>query len=136
MLRWEYAEPFHYLIILNNGRILIRDDEKKTRIDTRSNKLFAEINEIIIGCVQGNLFNDDRKFSAAFFENNRGYLIKLKPLTSKLKEFLSEIRLYLDKNDCTVTRLEMLESSGDFTGIDFSGKKMNLPIPDDKFRIP
>jgi len=57
-LRWEYTEPFHYLIILNNGLILIQDEEKKSKIDIRNNKMFAEINSIIIGCVQGNLFND------------------------------------------------------------------------------
>ena len=135
-LRWEYSTPFRYLIILNNGKIFIQDEERKTKIDIRSNKLFAEINEIIIGSVQGNLFNDEKKFTASFFESKRNYLVTLKPLTSKLKEFLSEIRLYLDTADFSVIRLEMHESSGDFTGIDFTGKKMNLPIPDEQFRTP
>ena len=61
-LRWEYTEPFHYLIILNNGTMLIQDEEKKNRIDIRNNKMFSEINYIIMGCVQGNLFNDEKKF--------------------------------------------------------------------------
>ena len=135
-LRWEYTEPFHYLIILNNGTMFIQDEEKKSRIDIRNNKMFAEINSIIMGCVRGNLFNDEKKFLPSFFENSRSFMVKLKPLASNLKEYLSEIRIFFDKNDLTVTRLEMHEPSGDYTNIDFSGEKINANIPDEKFLVP
>jgi outer membrane lipoprotein-sorting protein len=135
-LRWEYTDPFHYLIILNNGTMFIQDEEKKSRIDIRNNKMFAEINSIIMGCVRGNLFNDEKKFLPSFFENSRSFMVKLKPLASNLKEYLSEIRIFFDKNDLTVTRLEMHEPSGDYTNIDFSGEKINANIPDEKFLVP
>jgi len=134
-LRWEYTDPFRYLIILNNGKIFMQDEEKKSTLDIRNNKIFAEVNAIIIGSVQGNLFNDEKKFLPSFFENKGNYLVKLKPLTPNMKEFLSEIRIYFDGNDLSVTRIEMHESSGDFTKIDFTGKKINTNIPDEKFRI-
>jgi outer membrane lipoprotein-sorting protein len=134
-LRWEYTDPFHYLIILNNGKIYIQDEEKKNTLDIRSNKMFAEINAIILGSVQGNLFNDEKKFLPSFFEYKGNYLVKLKLLNPNMKEFLSEIRIYFDGNDLSVTRIEMHESSGDFTKIDFTGKKINTDIPDEKFRI-
>jgi outer membrane lipoprotein-sorting protein len=135
-LRWEYTDPFHYLIILNNETMLIQDEEKKSRIDIRSNKMFAEINTIIIGCVQGNLFNDEKKFLSSFFENNKSFMVKLKPLAANLKEYLSEIRIFFNKDDFTVTRLEMHEPSGDYTNIDFTGEKINVNLPDEKFRLP
>jgi outer membrane lipoprotein-sorting protein len=135
-LRWEYTEPFHYLIILNNGTMFIQDEEKKSKIDIRNNKMFAEINSIIMGCVQGNLFNDEKKFLPSFYENSGSFLVKLKPLASNLKEYLSEIRIWFDKNDLSVTRLEMHEPSGDYTKIDFSGNKINTNIPDEKFLLP
>jgi outer membrane lipoprotein-sorting protein len=135
-LRWEYTEPFHYLIILNNGTMFIQDEEKQSRIDIRNNKMFAEINSIIMGCVQGNLFNDEKKFLPAFYENSGSFLVKLKPLASNLKEYLSEISIWFDKNDLSVTRLEMHEPSGDYTKIDFSKKKINTNLPDEKFLLP
>jgi outer membrane lipoprotein-sorting protein len=134
-LRWEYTEPFHYLIILNNETMFIQDEGKKSRIDIRSNKMFAEINTIIMGCVQGNLFNDEKKFQSAFFENNNAFMVKLKPLASNLKEYLSEIRIFFNKDDFFVTRLEMHEPSGDYTNIDFSGEKINTNLPDEKFLV-
>jgi len=135
-LRWEYTDPFHYLIIINNETMFIQDEGKKSRIDMRSNKMFAEINTIIMGCVQGNLFNDEKKFLSSFFENSASFMVKLKPLASNLKEYLSEIRICFDKNDFSVKRLEMHEPSGDYTNIDFSGNKINANIPDEKFLVP
>jgi outer membrane lipoprotein-sorting protein len=136
MLRWEYTEPFRYLIILNNGMMYVQDEDKKSKTDISSNKVFSEINGIILGCVQGNLFNDESKFRPAFFENSRQYLVKLKPVAKGLQSYLKEIDIYLDKNEMSVARLVMHEPSGDFTKIDFSGTKINGIIKDDKFIIP
>jgi outer membrane lipoprotein-sorting protein len=135
-LRWEYTDPFHYMIILNNGTLITQDEEKKNKIDIRNNKMFTEINFIIMGCVQGNLFNDEKKFISSYFENNRYYLIKLRPVESTLKEYISEINISFDKNDLSVTRLEMNEPSGDYTIIEFTGENINAEIPDEKFFVP
>jgi outer membrane lipoprotein-sorting protein len=135
-LRWEYTEPFHYLIILNNGSMSIQDEERKSKTDVENNKVFAEINAIIMGCIQGNLFSDEKKFRSAFFESSGTYLVRLTPLAPNLKEYLSEIEIWFDKKDLTVARLEMHESKEDYTRIDFTGKKINASIPDDKFLLP
>jgi outer membrane lipoprotein-sorting protein len=134
-LRWEYTDPFHYLIILNKGTIYTLDEDKKSKIDLRSNKMFTEINAIMMGCVQGNLFNDEKKFSSQFLENSNQYLVRMKPLDTNLKSYLSGIWIYLDKKDMTVTRLEMHEPSGDNTMVDFLQKKLNIPLADDKFLL-
>jgi outer membrane lipoprotein-sorting protein len=60
----------------------------------------------------------------------------MKPLASKLKEYLSDIEIFFVKNDLSVSRIEMHEPSGDFTKIDFSEKKVNNTIPDEKFLTP
>lgn len=134
-LRWEYTQPYPYLIILHNDKILVRDDSKVSKFDVQSNKVFREINTIILGCVQGTLLQDARRFSSVYLENSDLFMVKLTPLTSPMKESLSEIRIFFDKNDLTVTRLEMQERSGDYTNIVFSQKKFNIPYPDDTFKI-
>ncbi|MCX6250627.1 MAG: outer membrane lipoprotein carrier protein LolA [Bacteroidetes bacterium] len=132
-LRWEYLQPFSYLIIFRNDKILIQDESKKATLDVNSNKMFGEINRIMIGCVQGTLLADEKNFKSQYFENNTNFLVKVFPLMPGLKELLKEIWIYFSKSDYTVTRLEMHESSGDYTMIDFTDKKVNDPIPDEKF---
>ncbi len=129
-LRWEYTDP---LIIFRDDRIFIRDEEKETRFDTRENRMFGEINAIILGSVRGNLFSDEKRFSSAFFESPSQVLIKMKPLSPQLKEYLDEIRIFFDKSDMTVAALEMQELNGDYTKIVFTSKKLNTNIPDEKF---
>ena len=133
-LRWEYTEPFSYLVILKDDKIFIKDEDKANQFDVNSNKMFSEINNIMIGCIRGSILKDDKGFRASYFENTSYFMVKLHPLTG-LKEFLKEIRIYFDKNDYTISKLEMYESSGDFTKIDFIDKKINTPVPDEKFNF-
>ncbi len=135
-LRWEYTDPFKYLFILNNGKVFIKDDQKQNKFDVRSNKMLQEINVILMGSVQGTLLNDEKRFTPSFFENAAAFVVKLKPRTSQLKAFLSEIVITFDKKDYSVTRMDMNEPSGDFTVIDFVGKKINTLTDDEKFIIP
>ena len=131
-LRWEYTEPFSYLVIFKDDKIFIKDEDKSNQFDVHSNRMFSEINDIMIGCVKGTILKDDKNFSALYFENNTRFLVKLYPLKPALKQYLNEIWLYFDKTDCTIAKLELFESS-DFTKIDFIDKKLNVPVPDEKF---
>ncbi len=134
-LRWEYIEPFKYLIVINNDNLLVRDDNKENRINLQSNKVFREVNNIIIGTVQGTLLNDTKNFQASFFDENSFYLCKLVPLQSKLRESLNEIWIYFNKIDYTVDKVDLRESSGDYTRITFESKKLNLPVSDEIFSV-
>jgi outer membrane lipoprotein-sorting protein len=134
-LRWEYTEPFSYLVIFKDDKIFIKDEDKSNQFDIHSNKMFNEINDIMIGCIRGSILEDHKNFSVVYFENAGSYLVKLHPLMRNLKEFLNEIRIYFDKIDYTISKLEMYESSGDFTKIDFTDKKLNTPVPDEKFNF-
>jgi len=134
-LRWEYLDPFKYLIIINNDNLLVRDDNKENRFNLQSNKVFREINKIIMGAVQGTLMNDVKNFNSSIYDENSFYLCKLIPLNSKVKESISEIWLYFNKNDYTVDELELRESSGDYTRISFVSKQLNPPLSDEKFSV-
>jgi len=134
-LRWEYLVPFKYLIIINKDKLLVRDDNSENRFNLQSNKVFREINNIIMGAIQGTLLDDTKNFQSSLFDENSCYLCKLVPINSKLKESLSEIWLYFNKNDYTVDKLDLRESSGDYTRITFVSKQINTPLPDEKFSV-
>ncbi len=133
-VRWNYTTPFRYLIIINGQKMYINDEGKEKQYDMKSNKMFREINKIVVGTVQGNLFSSP-DYKSEFFENSGFYLVKMVPVDAKMREFIREIELYFDKKDLTVARLKMHEQESDFTLVNFSAKKVNMGIGDELFLI-
>lgn len=133
MLRWEYTDPFKYLIIMNKGKVLIKDDSRENKYDMQSNKMFQEINKMIVGSVQGKILTTG-EFKYKFFQSDKYYLVELQPLAKNMKNFIKTIYIYFDKN-YAVAKLNMEELSGDYTNITFANRKENVPIADEKFLI-
>lgn len=133
-VRMEYNQPFKYLMILNKDKVYVKDGQKESRVSTKSNKLFQQINRIMIDCMQGTaLGNTD--FTTRVFENKNAALIELVPVTKGLKELFKSINVVVDKKDFSVTSIEMKELSGDNTIIRFTNKEPNAIIPDTMFTI-
>jgi outer membrane lipoprotein-sorting protein len=132
-IRWEYLEPYKYLIIITNDKLYTRDDKNQKQYDIQSNKMFQEMNRFISGCIQGDILKNDKDYSTEYFENSKLYYVKLVPRAEKMKQMLNEVQIYFDKNDLTVSRLKMVEPGEDYTKIDFLNKKLNVEIPLEKF---
>ena len=41
-LRWEYTSPYQYAFILNNDKVLIKNNQRNDVVDVKQNKLFKE----------------------------------------------------------------------------------------------
>lgn len=134
-LRWEYNAPLNYLIVLHQGKISIKDEDKVSSYDLSGNKTFEKVNEMIIGSIQGNLLLEEQDYRYEFKESKQQYLVELFPIKAKVQEFMKSIRVYFSKKDYSVQQLQMIEQSGDFTRITFSNKKINGNISDAVFRI-
>jgi outer membrane lipoprotein-sorting protein len=132
-LRWEYTYPFSYVIVISGERITIGEEGDIRSFDSRSNKVFAEINRIIIGSVQGTLLNDETSFRASFSKDTEHYVVTLFPLLPQLKESLEKIVIRFNRNDFTVDNLDLFEPGGDRTKIHFSTKRINQPVADEMF---
>ena len=132
-VRWEYIQPYKYLIIINNDKIFIKDQHQKKQYDSQSNKIFKEINNFMLGCIQGSILNKEKEYKIDFFENDKLYYVKLIPKSEKMKQIMSEIQIYFDKKDLSVSKLKMVEDGGDFTNIEFSNKKLNINVSEEKF---
>ena len=52
-VRMEYTQPFKYLMILNKDKAYVKDGAKESKVSTKSNKMFQQINKIMIDCMQG-----------------------------------------------------------------------------------
>lgn len=134
LLRWEYFSPSKYLIVINKEKVFIKDEKKTTKYDMNSNKVFKEINDIMISCVQGTIFKSS-KFKTSYFENEKYYKLEMTPNTKNMKDSFKKINLYFDKTITSVSKIEIIEASEDFTLIEFLNKKLNAPISENSFII-
>lgn len=132
LLRWEYTTPFSYIIIINNGKFKIKDGEKTTTFDVKSNQVFGELNDILINTVNGSLMKSN-KFEIEMSENKKSYQVKLNPKLKEMREFLKNIYLYFSKEDLTVFEIKMIETEKNFTSIKFYDKKINKDINNQLF---
>jgi len=133
-LRWEYASPSKYLIVINKEKVIIKDEKKTTKYDMNSNKVFKEINDIMLSCVQGTIFKSN-KFKTSYYENDKVYKLELIPQVKNMKETFKKINLYFDKNVTSVAKMEMIENNDDLTSLDFINKKLNVPVAETIFII-
>jgi outer membrane lipoprotein-sorting protein len=134
MVRMEYTQPFQYLMIINNNNVFVKDGQKENKISTGSNKLFQQINRIMVDCVQGTALNNNN-FKVSVFENGQFFLVELVPSAKALAEYFRNIHLFIGKKDYSVMKIEMHELSGDYTSINFINKELNVTIPDALFAI-
>jgi outer membrane lipoprotein-sorting protein len=134
MLRWEYTSPYSYLIAINKDKMFIKDNGKVNKYDINSNKMFKSINEMMVATVQGNLLNN-KDYRPKYFESDKFFLIELTPVQKATKDFLKNIYLYISKTDYSVEKVKMTEPSDDYTSIDFTNRKTNQPIADEKFTV-
>ncbi len=134
-LRMEYIQPYPYLMILNGGKIFVKDGQKENQFSANSSKIFQQVNRILIDCVSGNMLNNP-DFQARIYENAGSFLIEFQPVAKNLKELYKNINIVIDKKEYTATVVEMIEVSGDKTIIRFQNKVLNASIPDSVFNIP
>lgn len=130
----EYVKPFVYTMVLNGDKMMVRDGQKESQINVKSNKLFQQVNRIMIDCVQGTIL-DSKDFTSRVFENEASFLIELTPVARNLREFFQTIVLTVEKKDYSAHSIEMNEPSGDTTTILFTDKKLNATIPDAVFAL-
>lgn len=133
-LRLEYKEPFTYIMVMNGGRMMTDNGEKKSEYDLKSNKIFSEINNLIISSVKGNILNN-ASFRSELFENQEKLFIKLTPLDKELVKYIKSIGMFVSKKDYMVEELLITEQSDDYTQIRFTNKVINEEIPAASFNL-
>lgn len=134
LVRMEYKTPFKYLVVINKSNVLIKDEQKENKVSSKSNKLFQQINKIIVDCVQGTAL-DNPDFTVKIFEGKNGYLVELSPKVKTMKDLFKNINVIVEKKDLTIFRMEMIEQTGDNTIINFLNKELNTDMPDALFAI-
>jgi outer membrane lipoprotein-sorting protein len=133
-VRMEYNQPYAYLMVINKDKVWVKDGQKENKVSTKSNKLFQQINKIMIDCMQGTALNNP-DFKTRVLESKTGYMVELTPVVKNMKDLFKTVNVIVDKKDYSVTSIEMHEPAGDDTIIRFVNKELNTTIADALFDI-
>ncbi|MDB5258269.1 MAG: outer rane lipoprotein carrier protein LolA [Chitinophagaceae bacterium] len=131
-LRLEYTSPSYYLVVMAAGKMLIKDGDKKTKIDGKGSKMFSQIQNVMAGVLGGQM-TDNKDFKYELYKGETNYKVRLFPQTGAIKDLLKEVEFITNKTTLKALSMTMLERSGDVTVMKFKNVKMNTPIDDKVF---
>ena len=133
-LKWKYNKPYNYSILFANNKVSINDQGNKSSVNMGSNKMFEKLNKLIVGTVNGNLF-DDKEFTISYFKTKEYCIAKLVPKTEAIKKYIAQVDLYFPVNEYTVSQVKLTEPSKDYTRIQFKNKVINAKIDNSVFTL-
>ena len=73
-----------------NYQKLTKEEKKTSKYYMNRNKVFKEINDIMLSCVQGTIFKS-AKFKTMYFETDKYYKLELWPQAKNMKETFKKI---------------------------------------------
>ena len=134
MLRWEYTSPYSYLFIMNGEKVLLQSSTSTTTGDVASNRIYRMIARIMVDTITGKSLDGGGDFSVKMETSSKGNVAVLTPLKREIKSMFKEVRLHFDDSDC-VSKIELVEGTGDKTVISLSGVKYNAPVSASLFEV-
>lgn len=134
-LRWEYTAPYVYVFLLNGNQVLLRNDSRTDVIDLEQNKLFREIARLMMSSIAGQCVTDDRTFQASVKETSEQWIVTLVPLKRDIRQMWTKLLLHFNRDTEVLEKVEMCESSGDYTVITLRNVKRDQPIDREIFSI-
>jgi len=128
MVKWEYVTPFKYSILFKDEMLFINDEGEKTNVDIGSNKMFKQLNNLIVKSVKGDMF-DENEFDITYFKKGANSEVHFSPKDKKLSKYIKAFHITFDIEG-DVVELKMIESSEDYTRIVFNNRTVNIILPD------
>ena len=124
-----------YLIVINGSKLKIVSDGKKSIMNLSSNKMMAQMQDMLTACMIGDLSKMSSNYLLEYFEDARYYLVKIKPTNKAVQAYIAGIEIYLDKKDMSVHKLRLSETATNYTEYEFYNKKFNSLKNETKFAI-
>jgi len=126
LVKWEYVAPFKYSVLFKDETLFINDEGNKSNVDIGSNKMFKQLNKLIISSVKGDMF-DEVEFTIEYFHKDQNSLVYFSPRDKKFAKYIQAFHItFNSKGD--VIEVKMLEPSQDYTKIVFSNKVLNQTL--------
>lgn len=131
----DYSQPLNYLIVINDTKLKIVSDGKKSIVSLNSNKMMNQMQDMLTACMVGDLSKLSSDYQLAYFEDSKYYLVKIKPISKAVQAYINEMEIYLDKKDMSVYKLRLSETATNYTEYEFLNKKFNTLTDEKVFAI-
>jgi len=132
-MRWEYTSPYAFALIVNGERIVKVTDGNVEEVDSKSNRMYQGIVNIIMGSASGKKLFDTSVFDVLLYEEDACWRAEMTPKRRDMKRMFSQLVFHFDKKTKSINSVEFKEASGDVTSIRFEDIKLNETIGEDKF---
>ena len=133
--RWEYTGDNPFIFVQNGEKYFTQINGKVTEIKDNSARLFQEISKLVISSISGDILENTKKFKTEFHENNTVVAVHLTPTQKSMQNFIAKIKLYFNKENYLVSKIEIYEGGDDMTVIQFDNVKVNEMISFRKFDL-
>lgn len=134
LIRWEYVTPYKSTVVFKEDKLFVSQDGRKDAYDLSSNKMFRSLNSLIVGSLNGDMF-DNSKFEITYFTDAVGYRVVFVPKEKKILKFIGSFQLKFDKEKGEVLEVKLNEPNGDYTRITFQNKKLNSAVSEQEFKL-
>ena len=134
-LLWQYNEPKKNAMLFIKNQLKIKNDKGKvTTIDLTKNRRFRQLQQLMVGSYNGDLF-DEQAFDIAYFKKSSEKIAVLKPKNKNMSKHMKEVVLTFKNNEQTVSEIKIVESSNDYSVITLKNKKLNVAINENVFQL-
>lgn len=130
-----YNRPLDYLIVINNGKLKIVSDGRKSIVNLNSNKLMNQMQGMLTACMVGDLSKLSADYRLAYFEDDSYYLVEITPVNKTVQAYIHQMAIYLDKKDMSVHRLRLNETATNYTEYEFLNKQFNTLVDETIFAV-
>lgn len=124
MVCLDYLKPTRYKIVINGNRIMTETNGKKNIVTLKTNKLMAEMQNMLTASMSGDL-SKLSGYSLEVYDHVSTYTVYVKPENKSLLAYISGFEITIDKKDFSVSKLRIKETGDNYTDYLFSNQQFN-----------
>lgn len=125
-LRWEFSQPFEYIILINETSMRLKEDGEEKQYKGM-NQILRQVKEIILGCIDGSIMTN-KNYNTNFALGSDAIRIQLEPKVKNLKQFIKQIEVQFSTDAATIQKVVLTDPSEDLTEIYFSNIQVNQKV--------
>ncbi|MDY6436711.1 MAG: outer membrane lipoprotein carrier protein LolA [Bacteroidales bacterium] len=127
-MRWEYLTPYS-LALLVNGTVMTKiSDGKAESLDSKNNRMYQGMINIIMGSASGKTLFDKTVFDITMADDGDFWKADMTPKKRDMKRMFRQLVFRFDKNTKVINSVELIGSGGDVTFIQFKNIKLDTAI--------
>lgn len=127
-MRWEYIKPYSFALIVNGDLIVKVTDGVEEKLDGKSSRMYQGLVSVIMGSASGKKMFDTSLFDVALYDDDPFWKAEMNPKRRDMKRMFSQLVFYFNKETQVIGQVDLVETSGDVTSIQFMDIKLNEAI--------